>query len=517
MKPWHLLGVICLAALLLRAGLAAFVEHPGIADPNHYYNLGRELAAGRGFQIDYIWQYYADPAAVVHPIDWWMPLTGVLAAAGMVVFGVGVHAALAPFILLGAILPLVAYAAARQLNASTRAALFAAASIAVLPEFVLNSVRTNTLIPNALFVCGAILLFVRGLRRGDARALLGAGALAGLAYLTRSEALLLLPMAALTLALYALVRPSALRARPLALVAALLVALIVVAPWLLRNWNVHGWLTPPNQGRIFFWTDIRDQYAYRPNFTWDTLREAQSLRQIAAKRLFEMAASAKLLYTSLDVFLPVPVIGGLLWLAARRDRDRLLVLAPALILLLGFFVFYTVLNPFMSQGGSFKKAYLSLVPLLIPVGALVLERAIPDRRLLLGTMAIALGLMTANAVEMVRADIRFTASFLADMRRVAVTLEDLPDTNGDGQIVTMTQDQFVLSFLGLRSVVIPFDDRDTVLEVAARYGVDYLLMPPARPALDPLYTGAESDPRFVPIADVPGTRYAIYRFEFAAP
>jgi hypothetical protein len=513
MKTWHKLALICLAALVLRGVLAALVEHPGIADPNHYYNLGRELAGGHGFQIDYIWQFYASPEAVVHPIDWWMPLTGVIAAGGIAVFGVSVHAALVPFVVLGALLPLLAYAAARQLGGSETAALFAAAAVAVLPEFVLNSVRTNTLIPNALLVCGAIMLLVRGMRTGDWRALAGSGLLAGLAYLTRSEAILLLPMLIVTTALYAVVRPSALRAKPAALLLPVIVAGLVVAPWLARNLHEFGWLTPPNQSQFAFWDDIREQYAYEPHYTWSTLRASQSLSAIVAKRLFEMAASVKLLYTGLDVFLPVPVIGGLLWLAARRDRDRLLTLAPTLILLLGFFVFYTVINPYMSQGGSFKKAYLSLVPLLIPVGAIVMERAITDRRLLLGAMGLALVLMTGNAVEMVRADVRFTNTYVDDMRRVVATARTLPDTNGDGDIVLMNQDQFMLSFLGMKSVVIPFDDRETILTAAQRYGVDYLLMPPARPSIDALFQGEEVDPRFVLVATVPGTQYELYRLE----
>ena len=75
----------------------------------------------------------------------------------------------------------------------------------------------------------------------------------------------------------------------------------------------------------------------------------------------------------------------------------------------------------------------------------------------------------------------------------------------------------MLSFLGVKSVVIPFDDRDTVLEAAQRYGVDYLLMPPARPSIDALYQGEEVDPRFVLAATVPGTQYELYRLEPEQP
>ena len=63
-------------ALLLLMGLvgapvllALLAEHPGLFDPNHYYNLARNLVAGRGFVIDYIWQYHQAPVDVTHPID----------------------------------------------------------------------------------------------------------------------------------------------------------------------------------------------------------------------------------------------------------------------------------------------------------------------------------------------------------------------------------------------------------------------------------------------------------------
>ena len=512
MKISYKLFVICLGALVLRVAMVGFVKHPGIADPNEYYNVGRSLAEGHGFQTDYIWQYYNPPDSVVHPIDWWLPLTAVLAAGGMKLFGINVQASLLFFVILGSVLPVLSYLAARQLDGSERASLFAAAAAAVLPEFYLNSLRTNTLIPNAVLVCGCFLLWVHWLRHGAVTALLASGVLAGLAYLTRSENLLLLPAFIATLAVYGLSGHPIRRRHWPYIALAPLVALAVASLWLWRNYHVFGWLTPPHQQRIFFWTDIRDQYTYNRDLTWETLRASQSMTQIVAKRLFEMAASVKVMVTSLDGFLPVAVIGGMGLLLTRRDWNRLLTLAPTLILLSGFFFFYTVMAPFMSQGGSFKKAYLSLVPLLIPVGAYAIEQAIPDRRMQLGTLAIVIVLMGADAVEMMRADIRFTNDYLSDMKKVVTALHTLPDTNGDGRITLMTQDPFVMSFLGVAAVMIPMESRETVLEVAQRYSVDYLMMPPARPSLDPLYYGTDTDPRFPLIQEIRGTKIVIYGF-----
>ncbi|MCZ2096449.1 MAG: glycosyltransferase family 39 protein [Anaerolineae bacterium] len=515
------LVAVCLGALLLRGALALFAEHPGVADPNHYYNLGRQLLAGRGFETGYVWHYYNPPETITHPDDFWMPLAGVLAAGGMAVFGETVQGALVPFILLGALLPLAVYAAARQFGCGAECALYAAGFGAVLPEFVMNSVRTDTLIPNAVFVTLAIVLLVEGLRRCGWRAYAASGLFAGLAYLTRGDNLLLIPMVLVTLAVYALAARRGLIDLPRRWWAGALLALVVAgavaAPWIARNLNATGSALTPNLSRAFFLTDFRDHYAYGRDLTWDTLRASQTWGQIIGKRLFELAASAKLMYTTLDLALPVAIGGGLLLLIARRSAARLLALAPALILLGGSLVFYTVLSPYGSQGGSFKKAYLSLVPLLLPVGAYAFEQAIPRLAYRRAAVLLTLAFMTANAVELTRADIRFNTAYLREMEKVRDAALALPDANGDGEIILMAQDPFMLRFLGLRSVMIPMEDRATVLEVARRYGADYLMMPPARPSLDPLYSGEETDPRFVLAAEVPGTAIELYGFDFDAP
>ena len=180
------------------------------------------------------------------------------------------------------------------------------------------------------------------------------------------------------------------------------------------------------------------------------------------------------------------------------------------------FVFYTVLVPFKSQGGSFKKAYLTIIPLLLPLAGYALERAIHAPRLRVGAMLLGLIFLGANAVELVRADMRFLHTYLQYMDATVQQVHTLPDTNGDGEIILMAQDPFMLRFFGVRSVIMPMEGRDTILEVARRYEVDYLMMPPDRPSLDPLYLGTETDTRFVHVADVAGTNVQLYGFDFDA-
>ncbi len=501
--------LICFGALIFRLALLQFVNFPGIADPNHYYNMGVRLVEGDGFTINYIWQYNDNYASIVHPDDYWVPLTGILAALPMKFFGIGVHQALLPFILIGSLLPALAYAAARQFGSAEDTSLFAAGAAAFLPEFVLNSLRTDTTMPNALLVCASILLLTYGLKRGRWLAFAGSGLLAGLAYLTRSENSLLLPMLLVTLVVYALLRQKS-RWRYALLIP--LVMGLVILPWVLRTYAINGTFSTPTTSNMFFLTDYRDHYLYDRQLSLQTYLASVPLSTIIGKRLFEMAASIKLMITTLDVFLPVTVFGGLLLLvqARLRERDRWLTLAPALILLAGFFAFYTLLAPFKSQGGSFKKADLSLIPLLLPLAAYALERAVPNTRIRIGAMVLVVALLGASAFDLVRLDAIANNTYLDYMHKMLAVERTLPDTNGDGQIVMMAQDPYIIGYLGIESVTFPNEDRDTVLEVAKRYGVDYLLMPPDRPSLDPLMTGDVSDPRFVPIKAVTGTNLIFY-------
>ncbi len=510
MNTHYKLLLLILAAFALRVLLATFVNHPGIGDPNHYYNLGVALVEGRGFTMDYIWHYNDPPpiGTLEYPFDHWMPLAGVLAAGGMAVFGQGILAALLPFMLCGALLCLVGYAAARQFGCGAGTSLFVAATCALLPEFVLNSLRTDTTLPNTLFVCSSILLLTHGLRHNHLWVYLGSGVMAGLAYLTRNDALLLLPMLAVTLVLY--MRWGRLQ-RGYRVLLMPLVALLVIAPWLVRNQQALGYLTTRETQTMYFFTDQRDHYAYNRDFTLYTMLEQQTPAQIIGKRLFEMAAAVKLMYTTLDVFLPVAVIGGLLLVISLRDRERLLTLAPTLILLLGVLVFYALLVPYKAQAGSFKKAYLTLIPLLLPLAGYALERAITDGRIRAGTMLLALAFLGTNSVELVRADAAFTRLYSDYIAQVANAARALPDTNADGEIILMAQDPFMFRIHGLRTVMLPMENRETVLEVAQRYNVDYLMMPPDRPALDALYTGTEDDPRFVRAAEISGTNAVLYR------
>lgn len=513
MKRYLPLLLICLAALIVRLGLLTIVDFPGIADPNHYFNMAVRIVEGHGLTIDYIWQYNVPPDDIVHPEDHWMPLTALIAAVPMSLFGISVRAAVLPSIAAAVLLPVLVYIAARQWKLSRAAALMSAAGAAFLPEFMLNSVRTDTTIFAAVFITGALIAFQHGLTRGAAWAYALCGALTGLAYLTRTDGALILPLIVAVIVIMALIRRRVEvafhpRWAPLAFVTFALVA----APYWVYMLNTTGAIGSPETSDMFFFTDHNDHYAYGRDFTLQTLLEAQTLGQIVGKRAFEFAAGIRMATTTLDM-LAVPVIGGLLLMIARRDRQRLIAALPVILLILGAFIAYAILIPYKSQAGSLKKAWLMALPALLPLMGYALEQAFADARLRYGALALILGLTAANGVELVRADLRFAAGYRSTVQAAAAVLQTLPDVNADGDRRVMTQDPYMVRFVGVRSVMFPYEDRDLIYEIALRYDIDYLLMPPARPSLDALYLRTETDPRFVFVADVPGTTYEFYRVE----
>jgi 4-amino-4-deoxy-L-arabinose transferase-like glycosyltransferase len=502
-RTYQILLAICLGALGLRLLLLPMIHNPGLHDQNYYYVLGQRLLNGEGFTIDFVWHYSTVPDDIEHPLDHWMPLAGIAVAAGMALGGENPQAALILFIIASAILPALVFIFAKQLELSDFAALTSAAFAAVVPDIVWNSLRTDTTILNMVLVIGSIVTLRRGLEKGHFGWFVLSGILGGLAYLNRNDSVLLLPMMVVLLIAYRLITPKGMISNRRLVVSAILVPVafvLTITPWLIRNQRVLGMMGSPETSRMFFFTDQRDHYAYDTEFTLATMLEQRTVQELIAKRLFELVAAFKQMIISLDVILPLLVPIGLFMLIKNRDMKRLLVIAPVLIWIAGILVAYPLLIPYKSQSGSFEKAYLTILPMLLPLAALALDELIQNRNYRLVVVVLSVALMAANSFEMLRRETTFADKYYAYIDDAVTTLKSLPDVTGDGEIRLMTQDPFVMSYYGIHSVMIPLASREQTLEVAQHFQIDYVMMPPARPALDALYLQRETDSRF-PLAE----------------
>ena len=513
------LSLIIAVGFMFRLALLSTVDNPGLHDPVHYFNLGRRLSQGQGFTIDYVWHYSRLPSEITHSIDHWMPLTGVASALGIALGGVSLHAALIPFVIAGALTPLLAFISAKQLDLSSKAALFAAAFAACLPDLVLSSLRTDTTALNTVFICSAILLLNSGLRSGRRWKFALCGIFAGLAYLTRNDALLFLPLYIAVIGLHIWLAKPRLSGRTAfgSLGIFFGAFLIVIAPWLLRNQQDLGLLGPAETSRMFFMVEQADHYAYGTPITWESMLQRQAFDQLIYKRLFELAAALKQVVVSLSFPLFLLIPAGALWLALKRDTMSLVVIAPPFIWLFGILIAYPFLLPLKSQAGSFEKAFLTVTPVLIPLAALGIEALRGRARLKNGIAAFTIVALGYGSLTLVQMETAQANKYYASIQVLVDKLDSLPDITGDGEIRLMSQDPYVLSAFGYASVMTPLASREDTLALARQYEIDYLLMPAGRPALDTLYLGEEHDPRFVlaaHLADAGEIPFELYSFVY---
>ncbi len=510
---------IAILALAPRLVFVAISEHPGLWDPTEYYLLGANLHAGHGFTLDHIWSFANDPAAVTHPLDHWLPLPGIVAAGSFALFGVSVPAALLPFALLGAVQSLMVYAFARRIQASHNVQVFTALATAWMPWLFLSSLHTDTTTLFGVLGFGSMAAVYLGVRE-DGRWLWAAGLLAGLAALTRNDGVMLVP-AGLFAAGWLVWRGDA-RPRWHHVLGAGIAFALVLLPWMARNQSELGTPWPGSAVRTMFVTDHEDFYAYAKDISLATYLD-QGMPAILGKIAFELAASVKLMLTLVELIFPVAILGGL-W-EAWRTRHRLpepgpenfpgrFDLAPygaGLAFIVLTFGAYGVLMPYLSQGGSFKKAYLAMVPFLLIIGARAAERYVRPQSAFRLMIGITLALLLANAVELTRADFKLNNDQMAIYQDVGAELDRLA-AGEDREIIVMTRDPWSIAFVtGYRAVMVPNEPLDVILDVADRYGVTHLLAPVPRAAINAVDRGETSSPRLDRIVEFPEHGLHLYR------
>ncbi len=508
-----LLGILAIATIL-RLSLLPKIHNPGLHDSIHYNNLGRRLLSGDGFTIDYVWHYSRMPVEIEHPIDHWMPVAGIAAAVGMLIGGETVHGSLVLFVGAGVLVPLLVFRHAKQLSCSNEEAQIAALITAVLPDVVLNSLRTDTTILSMVFLSSAVILLNNATISKRLLSYALSGFLFGLGYLTRNDAIVFLPI----LVLYSLAASfcESRRSTWRGFLIVTSVFVLTVAPWLLRNLNYFGMLGSAAIGRMPFMLEPIDSYAYGLPISLESLLERASLLELVGQRLFELAAAFKQIAVSLDIPLLMFTPLGAIWLLRGRIRARVLFAFFGLTWTILMLVVYPIFMPVLSRSGSFEKGFLTILPLLTPLGVLGMRHLVRNRSALWVIAAVSLLWLSWRSCELVDQSTALADTYYDSMRKLAAALETLPDTNGDERYILMSQDPYVLSDLGYASVVTPYASRKDTLELARQFAVDYLLMPAGRPSLDPLYLGEESDHRFelaLHLADAGEIPFELFRFK----
>ncbi len=256
-EAWGTAALLFVFALLLRAAFARTVPFPTPEDTAYYVMAARNLVEGHGLTSDAIWSFQTPPLAFPRPaFEVWLPLPALLAAVPMALLGTTFPVAQVPAIVIGAIVPVLAWRLAADVAIELKLPDGRARTLAIgagltaaveLPLVLFSALPDSTAIFTVLVLLACLLITrlladPRGARARDPR-LLALGVLIGLAALTRNEAAwLALTWAAL--AWFAARDQAGVRLARAERVRFVLVpaaiALLFFLPWMVRDWIVFG-------------------------------------------------------------------------------------------------------------------------------------------------------------------------------------------------------------------------------------------------------------------------------------
>ena len=502
--PWALVAL----ALAVRLLTAWPLQQPGYMDAYYYAVGAQQLYTGQGFEEPFIWNYLEPPGSVPHPgYLYWMPLASILGWIGLALFGDSFGALQAPFVFLSALLPLASYTIAWDLTGQQRHAVLAGL-LAVFPGMYTHFlVLPDNFAPFAL--AGSVCLWAAGRGLRDRKLLwFGlAGLAAGIGHLSRADGLMLLGVAlaaAIALVLPWLQDDGSQRKTGWAWLASTALVLggylIVMVPWFWRNWRIFGSPLPGAGARTMFLTIYDDLFAYGRPLTLQGYL-AWGWEEILGSKARALWLNLQRLWVeNLLVFLlPFTTLG--LW-ALRRER----LLWPFFLYLPLLFLSMTFIFTFPGPRGGLFHSGGALLPFFFAAAGPGLEialRWVAKRRrgwhvrqawsvFAMGMIVLAV-LIQADALW--RADVYKGA--WNDRDQGYAEIGDWLDAQRAGQSIVMVGNAPGFTWhTGHKAISIPNEPLNTILEVAGRYGVRYLVLDRARPrTTDRLYLGEEADPR----------------------
>ena len=111
-------GGIFLVSVVARALFATTIRFPAPEDTAYYFGVARNIVEGRGIVTDAIWSYGTPPLVFPRPaFEVWLPLPTFLAAIPMGLLGATFSAAQVSSVLIGSIVPVLAWRLAADVAA----------------------------------------------------------------------------------------------------------------------------------------------------------------------------------------------------------------------------------------------------------------------------------------------------------------------------------------------------------------------------------------------------------------
>ena len=525
MKLWHY-APLFLIGLIVPFLVSRFQTLPGYMDADYYFAGGIQLASGMGFNEPYIWNYLSNPLGLPHPSHtYWMPLASMVSALGMWLTGQDTYfAGRAPFILLSAGVPVVTAALAFDVTRK----IFLAFVSGLLSIFSMYYAPFMPVPDNyALYMLlGGIFLLIAPREQIWIPVVLGV--LAGLLTLARSDGLLWLGLAGLTVIWKSVNAKAASRhsvrekVRVRVVPAGLLTIFgyfLIMGFWHYRNISLFGSLMTPGGGRLLWLENYNQTFIYPPErLSLESFLQAGWEAALDDRINALISNLGNTFAAQGEIFLlPFMILG--LW-QLRHDLRTKIAITGWMIL----FAVMTIIFPFAGSRGSFFHAGAAFQPywwVAAPVG---LDAVISWARnrgqftdqhapfVFQGILVLLAALMTFYLVNF-----RVIANGWAKDDVIYPSVEKTFRENGispnDVVIARNPPGYFIGS--GRSSISLPFGDESTLVAVAEKYKAHYLVIEQGGTfeAIQDLYDNPHEQSSFTYLGEVDGAR--LFRIELA--
>jgi hypothetical protein len=525
--------MVFILSLCVLGAVASFQTAPGYMDADYYYSGGVQLASGHGFQENFLWNYLDDPAGLPHASHtYWMPLASLLAASLPALAGkIDFILARIPFIVLGALVAPVTAGLCYRFSRRSDLAVFAGA-LAVFPGYYLPYLATTDTFGIFMLLGSAFLALAAWLPSkitADAfpKTLL-LGLCAGLMHLARADGLLWLGFGwgiILWVGWNGLwtkgpIQRNADRIwdRPWVGMAGGLICvgigyLAIMAPWLLRNYSLYGAWLSPGSSRVIWQREYNELFSFPPESLNFSSWWSQGLGAIISQRVSALAANfGSALGVQWEVLLTPFVLAGL-WSLRKQRMVQLAMCGWGFTILV-----MSIAYPFAGARGGFFHSGSAVQPVLWGVVPTGFENVITwtarkrhwtssqrAARTFASGFSVMIVLMTAYlSYHLVIGSDLLNPSWNKSQVDYK-TLEKELSREDPGQTAgVLVNNPAGYSLVSSRpAYVIPNGNVDTLLEVARRYHVRYVLLDQNYPAgLASIYSSPQQAPGLVDLSTI---------------
>lgn len=480
--------LLAVAALVARIGAAIAVDYPPYTDPAYYAMVAEQLSTGHGFTAPVLWSFLevggrlpADPGLPVPSNGHWMPLTSIVAAAGMALLGPHPLAGQLPIVLLGVALVPFTYLVGVELYGSRRIGVLAAVLAIFAGPLLIMYPTTDNFAVFGVAGAAAIWSAIRSTRPGRSSTwLVISGAAVGLATLARVDGLLLAAAPASAWLVDRGVGPWAGGGdRRMGWGAALgsgVAALAVMAPWLIRDLVVFGSPFPSAGGHTLWITSYNQQFSISADPSFASYLEWGLPNIIGSKvsAFWEIGWRTVVLLGGIFGFL---FLAGL-WFERRRGE-----LAPFAVYWIVMFVAMGVVFTFHAPHGAYFHSAAAWLPFAFPMAMAAvgpgltglgrawafLKRPPTHRFVEIAGLAGAIVLSLVGSLTLYRL---WEESHQRDLLAAGY----LADNGLAGDTVLYGDPASLWHLSGNPGVAAPFDPYPVIEEVVRAYGVRWVVV-----------------------------------------